>query len=76
MVVVRGEKASAKKVHKAKKLAKQVATMELGFTKKLSKTLKGEREETFGPLNLKSEEGGALMENKSPRGKPPRTTSK
>jgi hypothetical protein len=68
MVVVRVEEAVAKKAHKSKKLAKQVAIVELSFTTKLSKILKGEREETFRPLNPKSREGGASMEKESSKG--------
>jgi hypothetical protein len=48
-------KATTKEVY----LAKQVATTKLGSAKKLPKTPKGEREETFGPVNLESGEGGA-----------------
>ncbi|CAM6017862.1 unnamed protein product [Sphagnum balticum] len=68
MVVVRVEKVAAKKAHKAKKLAKQVATVELTFTTKFSKISKGEREETFRPLNPKSGEEGASMEKESSKG--------
>jgi hypothetical protein len=68
MVVVKAEKATTKKAHKVKKLAKQVATVELGFTTKLSKTLKGEREETSRPLNPKSGEGGASTEKEYSKG--------
>jgi len=68
MVVVRVEKATAKEVHKAKKLAKQATMAELSFAKKLSKTLKGEREETFKPFNPKSKEGGASIEKESSKG--------
>jgi hypothetical protein len=68
MVVVRAEKVAAKKAHKAKKLAKQVAAMELGFITKLSKTSKREREETSRPFNPKSKEEGASMEKESSKG--------
>ncbi|CAK9272386.1 unnamed protein product [Sphagnum jensenii] len=68
MVLVRTEKANAKEAHKAKKLAKQVAMVELGSANKLSKTPKGEREETIGPFNPKSGEGGASIEKESSKG--------
>jgi hypothetical protein len=58
MAVFKIEKATAKEAHEAKKLAKQVVATKLGSAKKLPKTLKGEREETLGPLNNpKSGEG-------------------
>lgn len=74
MAVVKAEKGHAKEARKAKKLAKLLTTSKLGCTKKLPKTPKGKREETFGPLNLGNGEGWALIEKKS--SKPPRMPSK
>ncbi len=71
MVVVKVEKATAKEVHKVKKLAKQATMVELSFAKKLSKTLKGEREENFKPFkpfNPKSKDGGASIEKEFSKG--------
>jgi hypothetical protein len=68
MAVVKAEKAITKEACEAKKLAKQVTTAELGSTNKLSKTPKGEREETSGPFNPKSGGGGASVEKESSKG--------
>jgi hypothetical protein len=56
MAIVKVEKAAAKEAHKAKKLVKQKAVVGVSSTKKLPRTLKGEREETSGPFNPESEE--------------------
>ncbi len=69
MAMVKVEKATAKKVQDAKKLAKLAAMAKLGSTKKIPKTPKGEKEETFEPLNPKSGERGALTEKESSKGK-------
>ncbi len=50
-------------------MAKHAATTKLGFAKKLPKTPKGEREETFGPLNLESREGRASTEKEASKKK-------
>ncbi|CAK9228338.1 unnamed protein product [Sphagnum troendelagicum] len=68
MAVVKVEKAITKEACEVKKLAKQVTTTELGSTKKLSKTPKGEKEETDEPLNPESGERGASMEKESSKG--------
>jgi hypothetical protein len=67
MVVVKAEKVAAKEAHKVKKLAKQTVAIKVSSTKKLLRTLKGEKEKTFGPLNPKSE-GGASTKNESSKG--------
>ncbi len=54
--MVKVEKATAKGVHKAKRLAKLATVIELGSAEKLLKTPMDEREKTYGPLNLKSGE--------------------
>ncbi|CAK9219542.1 unnamed protein product [Sphagnum troendelagicum] len=72
MAIVKVEKATANKVDEAKKLAEQMAVVEVSSTKKLSRTPKGEREKGFGPLNPESGEGRAFMEKDSSKGKPPR----
>ncbi len=66
--MVKVEKATAKEVHEAKKLAKLTATTKLSSTKKLPKTPMGEREETFGCLNLESGEGRAYTRKESSKG--------
>jgi hypothetical protein len=57
MATVNTKKAATKEAHETKKIAKLVM-VELGSTKKLPKTPKGKREETFGPLNPRSAEEG------------------
>jgi hypothetical protein len=66
--MVKVEKATTKEVCKAKKLAKLVAVAKLGFVKKLPKTLKGEREKTYSPLNLESGEKGASTRKECSKG--------
>jgi hypothetical protein len=68
MGTVKAERVVAKHVHEAKKLAELVAMAKLGSTKKLPKTPKGEREETFRPFNLESGERGALTEKEFSKG--------
>jgi hypothetical protein len=59
MVVVKVKKAIAKETCKAKKLTKLATVAELGFAKKLSKTLKGEMKKASKPFNPESGEIGA-----------------
>ncbi|CAK9269771.1 unnamed protein product [Sphagnum jensenii] len=68
MAIVKVEKATANKVDEAKKLAEQMAVVEVSSTKKLPRTPKGEREKSFGPLNPESGQGRALMEKESSKG--------
>jgi hypothetical protein len=72
MTMANVEKGHAKEAHKAKKLAKLTTTTKLGSTKKLPKTPKGEKEETFGPLNPRNGEGYALIEKESSKGEAPK----
>jgi hypothetical protein len=65
MVVVKVKKATTKEAHEAKKLAKLVVAAKLGSAKKLPKTPKGKREETFGCFNLESGEGRAYTRKES-----------
>ncbi|CAK9195289.1 unnamed protein product [Sphagnum troendelagicum] len=65
MAMVKAKKAITKEAHEAKKLAKLEAMAELSSTKKLPKTLKGNKEKTFGPLNPKSGEKGASIVKES-----------
>lgn len=57
-----------KEVHEAKKLAKLAKMTKLGFTKKLPKMPKGNREKTFRPLDPKSEEIVASTRKESSKG--------
>jgi hypothetical protein len=67
MAIVKVEKAVAKEAHEAKKLVKQKAAIEISSTKKLPRTPKREREETFGPFNPESE-GGESTKKESSKG--------
>jgi hypothetical protein len=60
MAVVKAKKAITKEACDVKKLAKQATMVELGSAKKLSRTLKGEREETFRPLDPKKQGGRGI----------------
>jgi hypothetical protein len=53
MAIIKVEKATANKVDEAKKLAEQMAVVEVSSTKKLPRTPKGERERVLGPSTLK-----------------------
>ncbi|KAH8966139.1 hypothetical protein BDL97_03G008100 [Sphagnum fallax] len=68
MAIIKVEKATANKVDEAKKLAEQMAVVEVSSTKKLPRTPKGEREKSFGPLNPENGEGRALIEKESSKG--------
>jgi hypothetical protein len=74
MAMPKVEKATAKEACKAKKLAKLVATVELGSAKKLPKTPKDEKEETFGPFNLGNGERWALIKKESSKGEASKDT--
>ncbi|CAM6018275.1 unnamed protein product [Sphagnum balticum] len=74
MTVPKVEKAIAKEACKAKKLAKLVAMVELGFAKKLPKTPKGEKEKTFGPFNLGNGERWASIKKESSKGEASKDT--
>jgi hypothetical protein len=67
MIVVKAKNAIAEKACKAKKLAKLVMVVELGFTK-LRGTLQGEKKKISKPFNLDNGESGASMEKESSKG--------
>ncbi len=72
--MVKVEKATAKEAYKAKKLAKLVVAVELASAKKLPRTPKGEKEETFGLLNLGNGERWASIKKESSKGEASKDT--